>query len=79
MNTNEHIFLISFNGVTGKFITIASGIGDVVKYNNKHGIERIKLFNSVKETFEGLSKKHLLSLIDYDTHSLIEVQKTNYL
>lgn len=78
METNDTIFLISFRGVTNKFFATVTGLGDIIKANNKYGINYIKEFNSAKDNFVRVPKPRLKMLTDYHTHTYQEIEKTGY-
>lgn len=79
METNTFIYLISFNGTTNKFITTITGMGDIIKANNRYGINYIKRFDATKDKFVKISKDQLKSHADYYTHTYQELLKTNYI
>lgn len=79
MESNTLLYLISFRAVTNKFITTVTGMGDIIKAKNKHGINYIKLFDPDKDRFVKISKENLKSQTGYYTHTYQELLKTNYI
>ena len=79
LETNTDLLLVVFNGISNKFITTVTGLGDLIKTTNKYGISSIKRFDAPKEKFVSISKAKLTSLVNYYTHSYIELQKTNFI
>lgn len=76
--TNKMVFLVTFNGVSNKFITDIEGLGDTVKNNNRHGIDSIKSFNAPKAKFERISKESIAQWVNYNTHTYQELKKANF-
>lgn len=79
MTTENEILLISFRGVTPKYLSTIGDLGDCIRINNKHGINYIKRFHPSKDAFKPISKSVLKLLISYNTDALIQLEKLNYL
>jgi hypothetical protein len=81
LSSGNSIFLIDFRGTAQHFIfeNKAETLGKLIALYGKHGIISIKKYNPTKENFKKLSKKEVISRFNWDTHSIIELEKTNFL
>ena len=81
VNTMIDIYLISFKGLTTKFIFNyePEKLGDLIQKHGKNGINYIKYFDRAKDKFKKMSKAQVKMFFSYDTHSILELQKINYI
>jgi hypothetical protein len=81
LNTSNDIFLIAFNGISQQFIFAnePEQLGNLIKKHNKYGIVFIKRFNQSKSKFDNLSKQDVTTFFSWDTHSILELQKSNFI
>ena len=81
VNTMIDIYLISFKGLTTKFIFNyePEKLGDLIQKHGKYGINYIKYFDISKDKFLKMSKDDVKRFFSYDTHSILELQKINYI
>jgi len=82
LTTANALFLISFHGVSEHFI-FSNGeneiLGNLIQAHGRHGINFIKIYNKVKSKFERTTKKQIEILFNWDTHSIQQLEKTNFL
>ena len=69
LNTDRVIFLVKFQFqiTEGKFITDLFGLVDVLKTNDKNGVEYIKMFDPAKNKFKRASKQDILKFYTWYT------------
>ena len=81
VNTMIDIYLISFQGLTTKFIfdSKAETLGNLIQKYGKYGINYIKYFDRANDKFLKMSKDDVKRFFSYDTHSILELQKINYI
>ena len=81
VNTMRDIYLISFKGLTTKFIfdSEPETLGNLIQKYGKYGVNYIKYFDRTKDKFLKMSKDDVKRLFAYDTHSILELQKINYI
>lgn len=81
INTHTGVFLIAFIADQHHYIftSFMGTMGDLIKTHNQYGIDKIMRYNKAKCKFEKLSKAEIRMLFDWDTHSIIELEKTNFL
>lgn len=82
VSTQFGVYLISFRAITNHFIFDGNTpelLGNLIQLHGQHGINFIKRYNQAKEKFERLSKAEITNLFNWDTHSIIELQKTNFI
>ena len=81
VNTMIDIYLISFKGLTTKFIfdSEPETLGNLIQKYGKYGINYIKYFDRANDKFKKMSKDDIKRFFDYDTHSILELQKINYI
>ena len=81
LSTIQDIYLISFRGLTTKFIFYSEieSLGDLVKKYGKYGINYIKYFDRANDKFLKMSKDDIKRFFAYDTHSILELQKINFI
>ena len=81
VNTMVDIYLISFKGLTTKFIfdSEPETLGNLIQKYGKYGINYIKYFDRANDKFKKMSKDDVKRLFAYDTHSILELQKINYI
>lgn len=80
--THYDLFLVSFMGVSEQFIFDGgtNGIlGDLIQQHGKHGINFIKRFDKSKSKFIYMKKETINTLFNFDTHSVIQLQKVNFI
>ena len=54
-------------------------LGNLIQAHNRYGIEKICRYNRVKMKFDKLSKSEVKMLFSWDTHTIIELEKTNFI
>ena len=81
VNTMRDIYLISFKGLTTKFIfdSEVETLGNLIQKYGKYGINYIKYFDRVNDKFIKMNKDYVKRFFSYDTHSILELQKINYI
>ena len=81
VNSIVDIYLISFRGATTKFIfnSEPETLGNLIQKYGKHGINYIKYFDRANDKFLKMSKDDVKRFFDYDTHTIIELQKINFI
>ena len=81
VNTMIDIYLISFQGLTTKFIFNyeLETLGNLIQKYGKYGINYIKYFDRANDKFLKMSKDDIKRLFAYDTHSILELQKINFI
>lgn len=80
--THYDLFLVAFQGVSQQFIfsgEVDGELGDLIKTHSKTGIEFIKRFDKSKSKFQPMSKPLVKQLFSYDTHSILQLQKINFI
>lgn len=81
ISTSHGLFLVSFNGNLQQFIfnTDNEVLGDLIQKHGNHGITFIKRFHPVSSSFKAMSKKDIINFFSYDTHSMEQLKKTNFI
>ena len=81
VNTITDIYLVSFKGLTTKFIFNyeLETLGDLIQKYGKHGVNYIKCFDRANDKFCKMSKDEVKRFFSYDTHSILELQKINFI
>ncbi len=81
VNTMVDIYLISFKGLTTKFIfdSEPETLGNLIQKHGKYGINYIKCFDRANDKFLKMSKEDVKRFFSYDTHSILELQKINFI
>ena len=81
VNTMIDIYLISFKGLTTKFIfdSEPETLGNLIQKYGKYGVNYIKYFDRSKDKFLKMSKDDVKRFFSYDIHSILELQKINYI
>ena len=81
VNTMIDIYLVSFKGQTTKFIFDSKPemLGNLIQKYGKYGINYIKYFDRANDKFKKMSKEQVKMFFSYDTHTILELQKINYI
>ena len=81
VNTITDIYLISFKGLTTKFIfdSEPETLGNLIQKHGKYGVNYIKYFDRSKDKFLKMSKEDVKRFFSYDTNSILELEKINYI
>lgn len=81
ISTSHGLFLVSFNGNLQQFVfnTDNEILGNLIAEHGKHGIVFIKRFHPVSSSFKKLSKKEISSFFSYDTHTIEQLKKINFI
>ena len=81
VNTMKDIYLISFKRQTTKFIFDSKPemLGNLIQKYGKYGINYIKYFDRANDKFKKMSKEQVKMFFSYDTHTILELQKINYI
>lgn len=81
LSSSKDIFLVEFRGIYEHFIYENNPeiLGSLIEQKNRHGIEKICRYNQSKAKFEKLSKKLVKNLYSWDTHSIVQLEKANFI
>ena len=81
VHTMIDIYLVSFKGLTTKFIFNAEPetLGDLIQKYGKHGVNYIKYFDIANDKFKKMSKEQVKMFFSYDTHTILELEKINFI
>jgi hypothetical protein len=81
LSSGQPIFLIDFHGVSQHFIfhNKPAMLGNLIAEHGKHGIFSIKQYVPAKGMFKKLSKKEVSNWFDWDTHTMEQLKKTNFI
>ena len=81
LESSHRIYLVDFHGVSQHFIfnDKKEQLGDLIELHGTHGVERIKQYVPHKGTFKTMSKKEVQSWFDWDTHSIEQLKKVNFI
>ena len=81
VNTMRDIYLISFQGLTTKFIfdSEPETLGNLIQKYGKYGVNYIKYFDRANDKFKKMSKDDVKRFFSYDTHTILELQKINFI
>ena len=81
VNTMRDIYLISFQGLTTKFIfdSEPETLGNLIQKYGKYGVNYIKYFDRANDKFFKMSKDDVKRFFAFDTHSILELQKINFI
>jgi hypothetical protein len=81
ISTNRPVYLIKFLNSNELFIfgSTAETLGDLIQKKGNNGIDFLKQFDSSKQTFKKMSKEDIKSWFAYDTHSIEELKRINYI
>lgn len=80
--TNYDLFLVAFIGLQEQYIFTGNppeALGNLIQEHNRHGIEFIKRFDKSKSSFKTISKATVKNLFGYDTHTMVQLQKINFI
>jgi hypothetical protein len=81
LETSKDLYLIEFHGNKNGVIFNGNDVGvlgDLIQLHGKHGILQMRRYNALKMKFDKLSKQMICQLFNHDTHSFIELKKTNF-
>lgn len=79
INTDKRIYLIKFawTSTNGKFLT--TNLGQTIKeHDPNRGIEYIKTFDPVKNTFKSISKRDILIFESWNTETIEILKKHSF-
>jgi hypothetical protein len=81
LSTSKRIFSIDFHGTAEHFIfdDTPETLGNLVQIHGKHGILSIKQYQTAKGVFKKLSVKEIENWFSWDTHSIEQLKKINYI
>ena len=82
ISTEFGLFLVEFHGVIQQFIFSGNSneeLGNLIQQYGKHGVYAIKRFNTAKSQFQKISKKEVSNLFSWDTHSIEQLKRVNYI
>ena len=81
VNSMEDIYLVSFKGLTIKFIfnSEPETLGNLIQKYGKNGINYIKYFDRANDKFLKMNKDEVKRFFSYDTHTILELQKINFI
>jgi len=74
INCNQrdtYLITFQFQGCNNKYIVQSSGLMNVLKNEDKNGIESIKIFDSVSGSFKRVSREKILNVYKYDTEDYL--------
>ena len=81
VNSMVDIYLVSFKGLTTKFIFNyePETLGNLIQKYGKHGVNYIKYFDRANDKFVKMNKDYVKRFFSYDTHTILELQKINFI
>lgn len=81
LSTEFGIYLVSFQGVTNHFIFNGNSeeLGNLIQQHGKHGINFISRYYQSKMKFTKLSKMEVKTLFSWNTHSIEQLKKVNFI
>jgi len=82
LNSGNDVYLVIFShSKTQHFVNGSKlgELGDLIKAQNKHGIEKICRYNQAKMKFEKVNKQLIQTIFGRDTHSIIELQNAKFI
>ncbi len=81
LSSGQAIFSIDFRGTTNHFIFGSSPetLGKLIAEHGKHGIVSIKQYDPAKGSFKKLSKKSVENWFNWDTYSIEQLKKINFI
>lgn len=81
ISTNRPVYMVKFLNSTEAFIfgSDAEVLGNLIQSNNSIGIDYLKQFEPSKGTFKKMSKEAVKSWFSYDTHSIEQLKKINFI
>jgi len=82
LSTDNDLFIVKFINSTTGFVfdgRTPEILGDLIKNNGNNGISTISRFNNSKMKFERCSKGLVKSLFNWETHTIEQLKKINYI
>jgi hypothetical protein len=81
VNTYTGVFLIAFIADQNQYIFSPQNevLGNLIQMYNRNGIEKIMRYNKAKCKFEKLSKADVKLFFDWDTHSILQLEKAKFI
>lgn len=81
LSTSHGLFLVSFNGNLQQYVfnTENEALGNLIAEHGKYGIVFIKRFNPVSSSFKSMSKKDIINFFSYDTYTMEQLKKINFI
>lgn len=81
LSTSRGIYSVEFQGQSQQFIfnSQVETLGDLISEFGKYGIVKIKQYVPHKGTFKTMSKKEVQSWFNWDTYSIEQLKKVNYI
>ncbi len=82
LSTANDLFLVEFHQ-TGHGFIFNSGepetLGNLTEQHGRSGVFRISRYNAAKMRFEKCSTKLVAQLFSWDTHSIEQLKRVNYI
>jgi len=82
LTTEFSLYKVNFRSVSRQFVFSggdAEQLGNLIQLHGKHGIDKISRYNESKEKFEKMNKKDVQSWFSYDTHTIEQLKKINFI
>lgn len=81
LSTSNGIYSVEFQGQTSHFIfnSEIETLGNLIAEYGRYGIVKIKQYVPHKGVFKTLSKKEVESWFNWDTYSIEQLKKINYI
>jgi len=81
ISTSNAIWSVDFHGQCAHFIfnNELETLGKLIAEHGKYGIVKIKQYVPHKGTFKTMSKKEVQSWFDWDTYTIEQLKKINYI
>lgn len=78
---SQDIFLIEFNAKSSGIIfkNDVGTLGEIIRLYGKHGIFRLSRYEPAKMRFKKMNKNLISTLFSWDTDSIIEMKKLNFI
>lgn len=80
--THFDVFLVAFRSKQEQYIFSGGereALGKLIELHGQHGIDFIKRFDKAKSSFKPMSKATIKTLFGWDTHSILQLEKKNFI
>lgn len=82
LSTSNDLYLVEFHSVGNGFIFNGSEpeiLGNLIQQHGRSGILKISRYNAFKMKFEKQSIKTVSMLFSWDTHSIEQLKRVNFI
>lgn len=81
LTSSKAIFLVDFHGQSQHYIFDSSPeeLGKLINEHGKYGILKLKQYIPFSGTFKTMTKKEVESWFNWDTYSIEQLRKINYI